>query len=135
ASKNRAFARDRAGPGRSPDPAPSLRDDLPLPERSDDAPGSILGRARAGVDDDLRALRHLVGRVDPGEVLDLALEGPGVESFGIALLADLERRIHVDLDELALADELAHHAPLRAEGGDERAEHDGAGIDEEARDF
>src|SRR6185437_12109488 len=102
------------------DRAPGLTarsgNDVALPERGHDALRRVFRRPRARVDDDLRTLWRLVGRVDAREVLDLALQGARVEPFRVALPADLERRIDVDLDELALGNELAHHAPLRAEG-------------------
>ncbi len=41
------------------------------------------------------------------------------------------RRIDEDLDELALAHQLARHAPLGAEGRDEGHQHDQAGIHEQ----
>src|SRR5690242_12389932 len=110
----RISARSCSSPERGP--ASRLRDDLPLPQRGDDALGNFLRGALAGIDDDLRVLRRLIRGVDAGEVLDLAFEGAGVETFRVALLADIERRVDVDLDELAVADQLAHHAPLGAEG-------------------
>ena len=56
-----------------------------------------------------------------------------VEALGVALHADLDRRVDEDLDELAVADQLARHAPLGAERRDERDEHDQPGIDEQLR--
>ena len=49
------------------------------------------------------SLGRLVGRVDAGEVGELAAAGLGVEALRVALLGDLERRVDEDLDELAVA--------------------------------
>ena len=43
--------------------------------------------------------------------------------------ATAERRVHEHLDELARLEQLAGHAPLRAERRDERHQHDEAGVD------
>src|SRR5678815_3923475 len=56
-----------------------------------------------------------------------------VEPLGIARLADLERRIDIDLDELALLEQLARHPPLRAERRDERHHDDQTGLHEQLR--
>src|SRR6185312_12131353 len=132
-SERSCFSSDRtrrARPARRPS-----ADDLLLSQRGDDDLRGIFRRSLAGIDDDLGALRRLVRRVDAGEVLDLAFERACIESLRVALLTDLERRVDVDLDELACIDQLAHHAPLCAEGRDERAEDNGAGIDEETGDL
>ncbi len=78
-------------------------------------------------------LRRLVGRIDAGEVLERAAVRLGVEALGVAAPAFLDRRVDEHLDELALADEIAHHPPLGAERRDEGAQHDQSGIDEQLR--
>jgi hypothetical protein len=53
--------------------------------------------------------RRLVGVADAGELLDLAAAGLGVHAFHVTVLADRERGVDEDLDELVLA----HHPPHR----------------------
>ena len=86
-----------------------------------------------GIQPDVRLERRLVGRVDAGEMLDLARPRLLVEALRVALLDDVERRVDEDLEELAGADQLARHPPLRAERRDEGDEHDQPGVDEELR--
>ena len=78
-------------------------------------------------------LRRLVGRIDAGEVLERAAVRLGVEALGIAAPAFRDRRVDEHLDELAVADEIADHAPFGAERRDERAQHDQSGVDEQLR--
>ena len=54
----------------------------------------------------------LVGRVDPGELADLAVAGTAVETLWVTPLGDLQRRVHVGLEELARA----RTAPAPARG-------------------
>ena len=56
-----------------------------------------------------------------------------VEALGVARLADLERRIDIDLDELALLEQLARHPPLGAERRDERHHDDQTGLHKQLR--
>jgi hypothetical protein len=51
-----------------------------------------------------------------------------IKAPGVARLADVERRVDVNLDELILAHEIARHAPLAAERRDEAHDHDQAGF-------
>ena len=62
---------------------------------------ALLDRQRAGVERDLGVERGLVGVVDAREALDLAGAGLGVEALDVAPLADLDRGVAVDLDEVA----------------------------------
>ncbi len=79
--------------------------------------------------------RRLVGLIDAGEILDLAGKRALVEALGVARDAFIERGIDENLDELALRQQLAHHAPLGAERRDERAQHDEAGVGHQLGDF
>ena len=54
--------------------------------------------------------------------------GLGVEAFGIAPDAFLDRRVDKDLEKGGGAGQLAHHPPLGAERRDERADHDQPGL-------
>ena len=71
----------------------------------------------------------------PVKLDQLAPPGLAVEALGVALLGDLERRVDVDLDELARLDPFACHLPLGAERRDERHEHDQAGVDHQPGDL
>ena len=53
------------------------------------------------VDPDFRRFGRLVGAVDAGEIGELAGARLGVEALGVARLGDGQRRIDMDLDELA----------------------------------
>src|SRR5262245_31763617 len=77
------------------------------PSAHEPAPGEVredllrrlLDALLAGVDRDLGRLGRLVGVADPGEVLDQARPRFLVETFRVARLEDVERRLDVDLDE------------------------------------
>ena len=66
----------------------------------DDLVDALLDRLLAGVEGDLGVERGLVRVVDAGETLDLAGAGLGVEALDVAPLADLDRGVAVDLDEV-----------------------------------
>ena len=74
------------------------------------------------------SLGRLIGRVDAGEVLQLALPRLAVEALGIASFALGERRVDEDLHELVALQALARQPSLGAERRDERDQHDQAGI-------
>jgi hypothetical protein len=57
-------------------------------EAQDDALGECLGALGRGVEMEVGRERRLVGRVDAGEILDLAGARLGVEALRIALLDD-----------------------------------------------
>ena len=61
----------------------------------------LVHRQPAGIDRGLRTQWRLVRIVDAGEALDLAAPCAPIESLGIARLADLRRRRHVNLVETA----------------------------------
>ena len=90
--------------------------------------GKLRGVLFGAVEHDFGVLRGLERAVDAGKVLDLAAAGAGVEALGIARLADLERRVDVDLGEGDVAGDLARQPPLVAERRDERDEDDEPGI-------
>src|SRR6188768_1187592 len=75
----------------------------------------LLGRLAECSQVDFRLFRRFIRRIQPGEVLDLAIPRLGVEALGIALGAFFERRIDEHLHELARRHDLAREAPLGAE--------------------
>ena len=82
--------------------------------------GGELGGERLSVDPHLGGFRFFVGIVDPGELLDQAGPGFGIESLAVSFLAHLERGGDVDEDESAdrldpLTD-LASGGPVRGNG-------------------
>jgi len=92
----------------------------------DRSPDSLL----AEVDDKvgLLALGGLVGVVDAGEALDLALAGGGVDAALVRLLANLERGGDVDEEEGAkLLDDLAGGLAAGLEGRDRGGDDGGTG--------
>ena len=104
-----------------------------LAQRVDDARRRLVGRLVGGVDVDLGVLRRLVRRVDAGEVLQFAATRLAVQPLHVARLGDRERRVHVHLEELALAEQRTRHAALGAERRDERHQHDQAGVGHQLR--
>ncbi len=76
-----------------------------------------------------------VRRVDASEILELAATRLSIEPLGVAGFGDRERRVHEDLDELAVLEERASHPALALERGYERGEHDESGIGHEPCDF
>src|SRR4051812_44202481 len=76
-----------------PKPILSGGDDAHALEHADDALGALLRRERRRVEHQLGGLRRLVGRIDAGEVLDLAAPRLPVEPLRIAALREAERRV------------------------------------------
>ena len=93
----------------------------------DGGPDSLLAKVDNKVG--LLALGGLVGVVDAGEALDLALAGGGVDAALVGLLADLERGGDVDEEEGAeLLDDLARGVAAGLEGCDRGGDDGGAGL-------
>ena len=93
----------------------------------DGGPDSLLAKVDNKVG--LLALGGLVGVVDAGEALDLALAGGGVDAALVGLLADLERGGDVDEEEGAeLLDDLARGVAAGLEGRDRGGDDGGAGL-------
>ncbi len=106
------------------------------PQRRHDGLGGVLGRGGVGVDVHLGRLGRLVGRVDAGEVGELAAPRLGVEALDVARLGDLERRVDEHLDELALADAARGPSARSARNGEMNDdEHDQAGVDHQLGDL
>src|SRR6185437_16431404 len=74
-------------------------DDLTRPKLGEHAPRGLLGGEIVSRDDELGLLGNLVGRVDAGEVLDLARLRARIESLRIAPDALLDRSVDEDFDE------------------------------------
>lgn len=90
---------------------------------------------RVRVDLNFRFIGCLVRAIDPREVLDLALAGLLVEPLGIALLADIQRRIDMHLDEVAVVEQLTGGIAVGAERRDKGGNNDDTGIGEQLGDF
>src|SRR5829696_10092902 len=103
-----------------------LRGAPDLLERRRDAEGRRLGVLLGATDPDLRVLRHLVRRAHAGEVEQLAGARPRVEALRVALLADLDRGVDVDLDERQPGRrvQVARERAVVVRGGDERRDRD-----------
>src|SRR5690242_18107067 len=122
-----ASTSSRSASTSSPNRKPLVRAEISAGlEVADDAIGMGFGIAEGGVEAEVRVERRLIGRVDAGEMLDLAGAGLLVEALRIALFGDRQRSVDMDLDELAGADQLASHVALGAEGRDERHQHNEA---------
>ena len=79
--------------------------------------------------------RRLVRRGDAGELLDLAGARLLVEPLHVALLADLDRAVDEDLDEVARLHDRAHLIAVGAVRRDEGRQRHDAGVGEELRDL
>ena len=79
------------------------------------SPASSSGPCSAALSTMSAVLGDFVVRIDAGEIPDLAGAGLPIEPLGIALLADLERRVDEDLDEFLLVHEFPCHPALRPE--------------------
>lgn len=82
----------------------------------------------AGIHNQLRVGRCLVGRGNAGEVLDDPLAGLLIKTFHVALLAHLDGCIAEDLQKFIRVDQIAHQLPIRFERRDERGKYDDAGF-------
>ena len=85
----------------------------------DDAVGEIAGAFVERVENQFGIGRRLVGRIEPGEILQFAAPRLLIQPLGIAPLAGLQRRIDEYFDEFARRDEFARHLALRPERRDE----------------
>jgi hypothetical protein len=91
------------------------------------SPDSLLAKVNNKLS--LLALRSLVGVVNTGEALDLALAGGGVDAALVGLLAVLEGSGDVDEEEVAeLLDDLARGVAAGLERCDGSGDHGGAGL-------
>src|SRR5262249_21910302 len=90
-----------------------------------------------GVDPQLGVYGWFVGVVDTGEVLELAGPRLLVEPLRVALLARLNRRVHVDLDkrQAALDVQGTHAVAVLAVGADEGGDRDDARVGEQLGDL
>src|SRR5439155_18288801 len=100
-------------------PTSGARHDAARLEVLEHLPRARLGRLRVRVDRQLGREGRLVRRRDAGELRDLARPGLLVEPLHVALLADLERAVDVDLDEVARRHERAYLVTIGAVGRDE----------------
>src|SRR5213593_2138703 len=110
-----ARARSRTSPGLSIGRAPEVAE---LDETVDDARRAFPDDLALRVDRQLRPERLLVGVGDPGELGDLARQGPAVQPLGVAANAFVERGFDVYLDERAdLPPHLVADCSIRRDGG------------------
>src|SRR4051812_14320196 len=93
----------------------------------------LLGRFAERLEVDFGVQRRLIGRIEPGEVLDRTAQRALVEALRVAPGAFLERRVDEHLDELALAHDRAGEVALGAKRRDERYDHDQPGIRHQPR--
>jgi hypothetical protein len=93
----------------------------------DSSPDSLLAKVDNKLG--LLALGSLIGVVNTGEALDLALAGGGVDAALVGLLAVLEGSGDVDEEEVAeLLDDLARGVAAGLEGCDRSGDHGSAGL-------
>ena len=87
------------------------------------------------VDDKVGVVRLLEPGIAAGELLHFAGLHLGVEPFGIAGGAGFEGGLHVDFEEIRVADDFSGEAAEFVVRRDERGNHDDAAIGEEFRHF
>src|SRR5256885_10388014 len=107
-------ARDAPGPAGS---APG--NDAARREVSEHLRGALLGRLLGRTEGQLGREGGLVGGGDAGELRDLARAGLLVETLHVPLLADVERAVDQDLDEVAGPHEGPHLVAVGPVGRDE----------------
>src|SRR5713226_6990516 len=85
----------------------------------------LFGSQLAGVDDYIRVGRNLVGIRNPGELLDEAGAGLGIQTLAVAALADFKGRGEMHQDESAVRlNDGAHLLAHVVERGDRGADGD-----------
>src|SRR5215213_274467 len=99
-----------------------LPDETRFDELREDQLRVRFGRVGHRVDDEFGAERRLVRVVDAREVLDPTLAREGVHALRVARLADLQRRVHEDLEETFVAEHRAALVARRAVRADGRAD-------------
>ena len=83
------------------------------------------------VKNELGIERFLIRRRDTRELFDFATTCTSVETFHIALLADLYWAAAVRFEKISMRDEVAHEFPVSTERRDECCKHDDACLDEQ----
>lgn len=92
----------------------------PFFQERDDPGGTVADGGVGGLEHQFGGLRRFVGCVDSRELGNLAGARLLVESFRVARLADLDRRIHEDFHETVAADNFARLRAVFAVRGNER---------------
>src|SRR5690606_20103827 len=129
ASNGGAMTPQPLPPGPRPAAKIRLQQFSPL-ELVDDRPNALFDRLLVRAQRELRLLRGLVGRGNAGEVADLSFERLLVQTLRVSLLADLQITVHVDLQEAAFGQQLAHGVAVVAIRGHERADGQAALLEE-----
>ena len=106
-----------------------------LHQQVDDLKGGFLGTAICGRNDQLRVVRPLVRVGDACKVGNFTRAGFFVESFGIALLAQFDRRVDKNFQKISVVEERANPRAVGFVGAHETCEKDEACIDEKFADF
>ena len=107
---------------------------MPLAQQRDDALGRVRCAGHARVDAQLGLLRRFAGRIDAGEIGELAAPGLAVQPLGVAQFGIRQRRVDEYLDEFTGLQQGAPGLALVAKRRDERGEHDRAGVYLQVRD-
>ena len=78
---------------------------------------------------------RLVVAVDAGEIFEFPAPRFGIESFDVAALTLLQRRVHEDFDELAVLEQAARQLALRAKWRNKGDKHNQPRIHQQFRDL
>ncbi|KAG6551497.1 hypothetical protein Mapa_006920 [Marchantia paleacea] len=85
------------------------------------------------LDHDFRVHRLLIWVVNPGKSFDHSLPSELVQAFRVALLANFERNIHKNFDEIPCGHKLAHYISIPLVRGDEAHNGDQSSVSEKSR--
>jgi hypothetical protein len=97
----------------------------------DNPGGAFLNRFQRGVAFDFRGQRTFVGCVDAGETGEIPRARATIVTFGVTLLTDVDRGIHVNFGKgLATA---SNFVPRGAVGGDGSYQNDRSGLSQRLR--
>lgn len=123
------------GLGRDPHRCAFGEDVRASPEQFKDLGHCLFDAGDGRIDSQLRLFRTLVGRVDAGEALDLSRQRFGVEAFGVAPRALLDRSVDKDLDErqVRLQVRVAQMCTVGGQRRDQRGHRNRAGVGHQPR--
>ena len=106
-----------------------------LCQRCRDAIDAIVDGELLGGQGDFRRRRRFIRRRDAGEISQFPRPGFGVQAFGVALFANLQRRAHVNFREPSRRHAVANAVPIGAERGNKSNDDQQSGIGHDTGDF
>src|ERR1700674_4123663 len=123
------FAKDFRRPLLCADARSVLLDDSFGFQHTQNFLGQSCRRFSAAVKGDFRPVWRFIRTSQTGEIRELPGSCQLIKALWVACLANLDRCIDVDLDELILVNEVARHPPFAAKRRNKAHQHDEAGFD------